>query len=459
MFDLKNIASLTESTHPKLAYFSMEIALENNIPTYSGGLGVLAGDTLKAAADLKLPMVAVSLLYKKGFFEQKVLNGNQTESDVEWEPKEHMELLPDQIELRVEGRIVNIQARKYEIKSPSGGVLPVYFLDTDIVGNSDEDRQLTAHLYGGDRRYRLIQELILGVGGVRILASFGFDKIEKFHMNEGHASLLTLELLRDTDGEDQIVKDVCVFTTHTPVAAGHDKFDYGLVESVLDQEQFSIDKIKKYAGQDELNTTVLALNLSGFANAVAKKHSVISRNMFPGYNIKAITNGVHSNTWTCDEFAKVYDKYLEDWRIDPFNLRNAIVIPSQEVWEAHTKAKRKLFDYVKEKVNVQMDENIFTIGFARRATGYKRAHLVFNDLERLKEVVRNAGNIQLIFAGKAHPNDTQGKEEIKRICDIAAELGNEIKIVFLEGYDMEISKMLVSGVDVWLNTPVRPREA
>ncbi len=458
--ELKKIEEVIEPTHPRIAYFSMEIALQSDIPTYSGGLGVLAGDTLRAAADLKLPLVAVSLLHAEGYFDQSVdPDGNQSEQPSKWNPADFMELMPNDVSVKIEGRDVKLKAWRYEIESVNGGIIPVFLLDADVEGNEEQDRQLTKRLYGGDRSYRLKQEIILGIGGVRLVESLGFDKLEKFHMNEGHASLLTLELLKDSDNNEELVKDVCVFTTHTPVAAGHDKFDYNLVQSIIDTENFPIDLIKKYAGDSELNTTQLALNLSGFSNAVAKKHSVVSKNMFPGYNIRAITNGIHSNTWTCDELAEVFDKHLEDWRVDPFNLRSAVVIPSNEIWEAHQNAKRRLFQVIKEKTDIDYDPEIFTIGFARRATGYKRAHLIFHDLKRLREVVKNAGNIQIVFAGKAHPNDGEGKDNIKRIYDVAKELGGEVKVVFLEGYDMDLAKLMVSGVDVWLNTPMRPREA
>jgi glycogen phosphorylase len=438
----------------------MEVALENGMPTYAGGLGVLAGDTLKAAADLKLPLVAVTLLHEEGYFDQHLdKDGNQSEWPSRWDPSKFMTLLPNIAEIKIEGRVVKLRAWKYEIKSVSGGVIPVFFLDANVDGNAPQDRNLTKWLYGGDQRYRLSQEIILGIGGVRLLDSLGFNLLDKFHMNEGHASLLTLELLNDSDGNPELVKDVCVFTTHTPVAAGHDHFSYDLVQQVLDTNEFHLDVIKRYGGDSELNTTRLALNLSLFSNAVAKKHSVVSENMFPGYDIKAITNGVHSNTWTCDEFAKLFDAYLEDWRVDSFNLRSAVIIPNDEVWNAHISAKKKLFDYVKAKTGVDMELDAFTMGFARRATGYKRAHLLFHDLDRLKSIVDNAGKIQVIFAGKAHPNDIEGKINIKFIFDVAKKLGSKVKVVFLENYDMDLAKMMVAGVDVWLNTPARPREA
>lgn len=442
----------------RIAYFCMEIGVESSIPTYAGGLGVLSGDTLKAAADLKLPMVGVSLLYKKGMFNQHVQDGIQTESPVDWNPEEHMRLMPEKVEVKIEGRTVKIQAWKYEIESLSGGIVPILYLDTDLEENQEQDRGITHNLYGGDLRYRLTQEIVLGIGGLRMLNALGYVNLEKYHTNEGHAALLTLELLNEIKDEAK-VKDSCIFTTHTPVASGHDKFPYDMVQNTINTEVFPIDMIKKYAGNDEFSMTELALNLSFFANGVAKKHAVISNNLFPNHNIKSITNGIHSNTWTCDSMAELYDKYLGDWRVDPFNLRHAVIIPDQEIWDAHLKAKKALIDYVKASTGIELNENFFTIGFARRATAYKRAHLIFSDNERLKVIAHKAGKIQIIFAGKAHPADQEGKDEIKRICDTAAELHNDIKIVFLENYNMEIAKLMVGGVDVWLNTPFRPREA
>lgn len=457
MLNLKEIVQFVEA-YPKIAYFSMEIGLDARIPTYSGGLGVLAGDTLKAAADIKLPMVGVTLLYKEGFFKQ-ILDeqGNQTEDVEEWDPHEFMEVLPNRVQVKIEGRLVNLQAWKHEIKSASGGVVPIYYMDSDLEDNAPEDREITKRLYSGDPQHRLRQEVILGIGGVRMLENLGFDKIEKFHMNEGHAALLTLELLKH--GEEKEVRDVCVFTTHTPVPAGHDRFDYGTVQAVLDSSEFSMDMIKKYAGKKDLNMTTLAISLSGFVNGVSKKHSIISMNMFPGTKVWAITNGIHSNTWTSPELAEVFDAHLEDWRTDPFNLRNAALIPGEKIWNAHQKSKKILLDYVKNETGVEMGVDIFTIGFARRATGYKRATLLFRDLERLKSIANEKGAIQVLYAGKSHPADGEGKELIKGIFSIKESLGEKIKVVFLENYNMDVAKKLVAGVDVWLNTPARPREA
>lgn len=449
----------------RIAYFSMEIGIDSKIPTYSGGLGILAGDTIKSCADLNVPLVAVTLLYRKGYFYQKLDDqGQQQELPCEWNPKDLLTLLPKKVSVTVENRPVFIQAWQYRATGVTGYCVPVIFLDTDIAQNSDYDRSLTDYLYGGDEKYRLAQEIILGIGGVRILKELGYHRISRYHMNEGHASLLTLELLNERKRNHEPIWDIdrvkrmCVFTTHTPVPAGHDQFSYDLVRQVLG-ESMPIDFLKNIGGEDRLNMTFLALNLSHYVNGVAKEHGKVSREMFPGYRIDSITNGTHTTTWVCESFKRLYDKYIHGWMNDPFSLRYALSIPKEEIWNAHQEAKKKLLDYVNEKMNAGMDYGTLTIGFARRATAYKRADLVFFDTNRLVNISQNVGKIQLIFAGRAHPKDWPGKELIKRIVSVSKELKDSIKIVYLENYDMELGKMLVSGVDLWLNTPRKPREA
>lgn len=449
----------------RIAYFSMEIGIDSKIPTYSGGLGILAADTIKSCADLSVPLVAVTLLYRKGYFYQKLDDqGQQQELPYEWNPKDFLTLLPKKVSVTVENRPVFIQAWQYRATGVTGYCVPVIFLDTDIAQNSDYDRSLIDYLYGGDEKYRLAQEIILGIGGVRILKELGYHRISRYHMNEGHASLLTLELLNERKRNREPIWDIdrvrrmCVFTTHTPVPAGHDQFSYDLVRQVLG-ESMPIDFLKNIGGEDRLNMTLLALNLSHYVNGVAKEHGKVSREMFPGYHIDSITNGTHSTTWVCESFKRLYDKYIHGWMNDPFSLRYALSIPKEEIWNAHQEAKKKLLDYVNEKMNAGMDYDTLTIGFARRATAYKRADLVFFDTNRLVNISQNVGKIQLIFAGRAHPRDWPGKELIKRIVSVSKELKDSIKIVYLENYDMELGKMLVSGVDLWLNTPRKPREA
>jgi starch phosphorylase len=456
------------SKEPKIAYFSMEIGLSTSMATYSGGLGVLAGDTIKSAADLKLPMVAVTLISRKGYFHQILdQRGRQTEETEEWDPSRFMVLLSEKATVEIEGRDVAVQAWLYEVKSLTGGNVPVFFLDTDLPDNKPEDRDITASLYGGDKAYRLKQEIVLGIGGARMLHRLGFT-IKKYHMNEGHASFLALELLKEykRDIEEvwderlvwdvERVKDLCVFTTHTPVEAGHDKFPYDLVSRVLG-EPIPLHVLKDLAGDDHLNMTRLALNLSRYVNGVAKKHGEVSQNMFPGYEIHAITNGVHSYTWTCDSLKKIYDKYLPGWANEPELFVRVGRIPDDEIWEAHMEAKKLLMDFISSEVGVLMNPELFTLGFARRATAYKRADLLFTDIERLKKI--GSGKLQIVYAGKAHPKDDAGKSLIEKIFVIKEKLKDSIPIAYLNNYDMDMALKLVSGVDVWLNTPMRPLEA
>lgn len=463
---LDQLEELTKE--PKIAYFSMEIGVHNDIPTYSGGLGVLAGDTIRSAADLRLPMVAVTLLCKKGYFTQDIDDtGWQTELPFLWSPSQYMELLPQRAMVQIEGREVSVQAWFYNVKSLTGGNIPVFFLDTDIVENQAQDREVTAYLYGGDKTYRLKQEIVLGLGGVRMLHEMGFE-IKKYHMNEGHASFLTLELLQrskrpieDVWDEKLVwdrrsVKNLCVFTTHTPVEAGHDKFPYDLVSRVMG-EIIPVPVLKELAGKDYLNMTMLALNLSRYINGVAKKHGEVSQSMFPGYEIHAITNGVHSYTWTCDSFKKVFDEYLPGWANEPELFVRVGRVPDERLWEAHMEAKKLLVGLAREKTGVELSTDLLTIGFARRATAYKRADLLFRDIARLERI--GAGKIQLVYAGKAHPQDEAGKKLIQNIFRYKELLKDKIKIVYLKNYDMKTALKIISGVDIWMNTPLRPLEA
>ncbi len=455
-------------TEQKIAYFSMEIGLKDDIPTYSGGLGVLAGDTVKSAADLNLPFVPVTLISRKGYFRQEIDNmGHQIEHPAVWDPSKQLKKTDVKVSITLDGRPVFIQSWVYFVESPRDSSVPVIYLDTDLPENSPEDRTLTDHLYGGDDAYRLKQEVILGIGGVRMLKKLGF-KIKKYHMNEGHAAFLTLELLhkfkKDIESvwdESQIwdtesVKELCVFTTHTPLEAGHDKFSYDLYNRILG-DYFPEKILKKLAGENKINMTLLGFNLSNYVNGVAKKHGEVSKSMFPGYVINAITNGVHSYTWTCESMKKVFDKYLLGWANEPEIFVRVGVIPDEELWAAHMEAKKKLIYYVNSISDANMDSETLTIGFARRATAYKRADLLFSDIKRLEKIA--TGKIQIIYAGKAHPRDIVGKQLIEKIFSYAQQLKGKIKIAFVQNYNMEVALKLVSGVDVWLNTPLRPLEA
>jgi len=442
---------------PRIAYFSMEVGVKSNMPTYSGGLGVLAGDVIRSSADLRIPFVAVTLLSKEGYLKQKITpDGVQLEYPEVWEPSKFMRMLPTTVTVRIGDDDVKVGAWVYHQESVTGGVVPVLFLTTDIEGNDKCDREITDFLYGGDEIYRLKQEIVLGIGGVKILEALNIN-IKKYHMNEGHSSLLTLELLKRNEMNADKVKNLCVFTTHTPVEAAFDKFSYELVSRVLGHE-FPQEVLIKYGGSSQLNMTLMALNLSKFTNGVTESHMKFSRKIFPGYNIQEITNGVHSYTWTCPYFRQLFDKYIRGWANEPELLVRVDAIPNNELWTAHMKSKQDLLDFVKEKIGVRMDVGTLTLGFARRATEYKRATMIFSDLEKLKEVGEQ-GKIQLVFAGKAHPRDEMGKMLIRDLYKYIDLLKNTIEIVYLENYDMEMAGLMTSGVDIWLNTPLPPYEA
>jgi glycogen phosphorylase len=442
---------------PKVAYFSMEIGINSDVPTYSGGLGVLAGDVIRSSADLRIPLVAVTLVSKKGYLKQKITpDGRQLDYPEEWEPSKFMRLLPATVTVRIGGRDVKVGVWVFDQESLTGGVVPVLFLTTDVQGNAQQDREITGFLYGGDETYRLKQEIVLGIGGLRILEALSIN-VKKYHMNEGHSSLLTLELLRRNEMSADKVKNSCVFTTHTPVEAAFDKFSYDLVSEVLGTE-VSLEVLKKYGGSDRLNMTLLALNLSKYTNGVTEAHMEYSRKLFPGYHIQEITNGVHSYAWTCQYFRELFDSHIRGWANEPELLVRVDAIPDEELWEAHMKAKRDLLDFVDVNAGAKMTVDTLTLGFARRATEYKRATMIFSDLEKLQEVERQ-GKIQLVFAGKAHPRDEMGKRLIRDIYGYIGRLKNEVEIVYLENYNMEMAGKLTSGVDVWLNTPLPPYEA
>ena len=449
----------------QIAYFSMEVGVGSAMPTYSGGLGILAGDTLKSCADLRVPTVGVTLLYRKGYFHQKLdQGGGQEEWSEQWHPEDFLQLLPETIQVEIEQRTVQVRAWQYDIVGLSGYTVPLILLDTDIDSNTDFDRTLTDSLYGGDDRYRLAQEALLGMGGIKMLNALGYDGIKRFHMNEGHASLLILELLERDNGDQPDhwnftgIRNQCVFTTHTPVPAGHDQFNYELVQQVLGQV-VPFEVLQMLSGTSRLNMTLLGLNMSHYVNGVAKRHEEVSQAMFPGYPIHHITNGVHSWTWTCDSFRTLYNQHIPGWSNDPAMLRQAINIPTQEIWQAHMAAKTHLLSLVKEQTNISLSADVLTIGFARRATAYKRADLVFSNLDWLTAIAQQAGALQFVFAGKAHPKDYGGKELIRRIFEVSQQLQNRISIVFLENYDLDLARSIVAGVDVWLNTPQRPMEA
>lgn len=453
-----------------VAYFSMEMALEPDLPTYSGGLGVLAGDTLRAAADLCIPMIGISLVHRHGYFRQRLDRyGNQTEGPAAWSPESRLNPVPLRVNIPVEGRAVWVRAWEYRVRGVTGGTVPVYLLDTDLEENSPDDRRLTDTLYGGDQRYRLCQELILGLGGIGILRALGHDRVTTYHMNEGHSALLVLPLLEDCLGDRpqspvpqdarDAVRHRCVFTTHTPVPAGQDQFPADLVRRVLGGAPADLLLACDGCPDGVLNMTGLALTFSRYVNGVGMRHGEISRGMFPGYPINSITNGVHAVTWTADPFRALYDRHFPEWRRDNLYLRYAVGIAPEEVLATHAECKRQLLSEVQRRAGIFLDPTALTLGFARRAATYKRAHLLFADPNRLRRVARTVGPLQVIYAGKAHPRDEGGKAEIHIVFEAAQALAKDVRIVYLEEYDVSLARQLCAGADVWLNTPLKPQEA
>jgi starch phosphorylase len=453
-----------------VAYFSMEIAIHPGMPTYSGGLGMLAGDTLRSAADLGVPLVAFTLLHRKGYFQQHLSGTGEQSEDVQpWNPFDFCTEEAARVTVSVEDRVVTVRAWRCEIEGRSGHVVPVYLLDTDLDGNSGWDRGLTDHLYGGDTNYRLQQEIVLGMGGARMANALGLH-VNVYHMNEGHAALLTQALLEQelgggplgaaTEADLTQVRQKCVFTTHTPVPAGHDRFSSEQAVRILGADRTArLEKLGCF--QDGmLNMTLLALRFSRYANGVALQHGKVSRAMFPEFSIDAITNGVHARTWISDPVREMLDVHIPAWRRDNLYLRNAIDLPEQEILIAHSRAKEALLAEVAARTSLVLNPRVLTLGFARRAATYKRATLLFTDPERLARIATAAGGLQILFAGKAHPQDEPGKALIHSVIEAAVKLSNDmLRIVYLENYDWSLGALLTAGVDVWVNTPRRPYEA
>jgi len=453
-----------------VAYFSMEIAINPSMPTYSGGLGMLAGDTLRSAADLGVPLVAFTLAHRKGYFQQHLNgSGEQTEDIQPWDPADFCAEESARVTVSVEDRVVTVRAWRYDLAGRYGHIVPIYLLDTDLDGNSGWDRGLTDHLYGGDTNYRLQQEIVLGMGGARMANALGLT-VNVYHMNEGHAALLTLGLLESelgggplgaaTEADIAQVRRKCVFTTHTPVPAGHDRFSSEQTSRILGGDRTArLEKLGCFK-DGLLNMTLLALRFSRYANGVALQHGKVSRGMFPEYPIDAITNGVHAPTWVSEPVQEMLDAHLPAWRRDNLYLRNAIDLPEQEILAAHARAKEALFAEVETRTGIALNPHVLTLGFARRAATYKRASLLFTDPDRLVRIANAAGGLQILYAGKAHPQDFPGKALIHDVVETARRLSNDmLRIIYLENYAWDLGALLTAGVDVWVNTPRRPYEA
>lgn len=441
----------------KVAYFTMEIGLDARMPTYAGGLGMLAADLMRSCSDMAVDAACMTLRWQHGYMRQRIHpDGTQNYEDVEWNPENFLQKRKETVQVEIEGRQVTIGCWQYDIEGVNKAKVPVFFLDTDLPENTEEDRMITNHLYGGDGHMRLKQEAMLGIGGVRMLRALGYDNVGTYHMNEGHAAFLTLELLKEREYQDDAVRPSCAFTTHTPVKAGHDTFPYDMAYQVLgDALPWHI---KDLAGQDSLSMTHLAMHLSRYTCGVSQIHGKVSREMFPGEHIDAITNGVHHLTWVSPEMEKLFNEHITGWKQDPSLLeKHCRELPDDKLWDAHMAAKRRLIAEVNTHSPVKFDEDTLLISTARRVVSYKRPELLYTNLERLKEVC--GGKVQIIHAGNAHPSDAFGQEVIQRMIERSKELQDSVRIAYLENYNPELAKMLVSGSDVWLNTPMRLHEA
>ena len=449
-----------EKEHKKIeiAYFSAEIGISTSLPTYSGGLGVLAGDHIKAATDEGLPMCAITLLYKEGYFKQRLdEEGRQSETYPRFDPEPLLKKLPAKFTLRLRDREVWIQTYQYNYRGLNDHEIPIYFLDTDIEENFHDDRTITLRLYSGDKDHRILQEAILGFGGIRFLESQGYNDIETYHMNEGHCSFLTLALLDKYKGNREAVQKRCHFTTHTPVPAGHDHFARERCEKLLHgllPENLELPSLVK---NSRYHMTEMGLYFSRSANGVSELHGDVAQEQFPNFKIGYVTNGVYHPYWVGKPSRELFDQRLPGWREDAERLLKVDALTDEDLFAAHRSQKEFLLGYANSQTQKALSQNTLTIGFARRAASYKRARLIFRDLDRLAQI--GQGQLQIVFSGKSHPKDEKGKEIIREIVSNANQLFGRVKVIFLENYNMWLGQLITAGVDVWLNTPLRPNEA
>ncbi|QQG47607.1 MAG: alpha-glucan family phosphorylase [Candidatus Woesebacteria bacterium] len=462
---------MPETKELEVAYFSMEVMLETDIPTYAGGLGVLAGDLLRSCSDLEIPACGVTLVYSGNTFDQVInSDGTQNFKESNWQKLDQLTKLENQIEIEILKTQVKIDCWRYDMVGHNGFVVPVFLLDTDISQNPDWARNITKNLYDGNGDTRISQEIVLGVGGVKMLASLGYTKIKNYHMNEGHAGFVPLALLEKHNFKDEEVKKLCLFTTHTPVPEGHDKFDYNLAYKYA--EKYLPWHIKKLGGGDALDMTTLALNMSKVSFAVSQKHKKVSENLFKGYKFDYVTNGIHLPSWVSPSFQDLYNEFLPGWEKNPEILSEAPEkISNDALWTVHKESKRALINYVnahltsvaseQEKQKPRDDElfdlSTLTLSLARRPVAYKRPLLLYSDLERFIRI--GVGKLQIIQCGKSHPGDDVSQSFVKEIVRISKKLRSILKVVYLENYSPKIARLLVSGSDLWLNTPRRPLEA
>ncbi len=442
-----------------IAYFVMELGLEDSMPIYSGGLGVLAGDTLFSYADMDIPAVCVTLLYKRGYNLQKITpHGMQLDFDALWDYRRYLKKLDVEVEIFFGDLKQRITCWEYWVRSK--GDVRVLFLDADIEGNDPEIRKLNSKLYFDDGLYRLRQEILLGIGGYRILKALGYP-IHVYHMNESHSAFLVVELLKEF-GNIEEVRKRCVFTTHTPVPAGHDRFPLDMVKEEL--KAYNHIDWEREAEGGNINLSLLASKYSGKVNAVSHRHKFVTAGIFPelGEDIEYVTNGVYHKRWVHGEIQELFNEYIPGWDENPILLQRAHEIPSELLLKKHNKIKSDLINLVNKQTDASFSDDVFTIGIARRVTPYKRNDLILRDIDRLIHIAESVGEIQILFAGKAHPKDGMGKEMIKNIFEkmkLLRERTKAVKVAFLENYGIDMAKLIIAGTDLWLNNPRRPYEA
>lgn len=500
--------ALPELAEHPVAYLSFEFGLHNSLPVYAGGLGILAGDHCKEASDLGIPLVGIGFMYPQGYFRQRISPDGWQESIYA-----HLEFADAPVRYARtpsgEHCVVKVPLREREVRIAAWqvevGRVHLYLMDANVEGNDPWDRELTARLYGGDHEHRIEQEMILGIGGVRVLRALGIHPAV-WHANEGHAAFMMLERIRELveqgltfDQAAKKVRDTTIFTTHTPVPAGNDSFPLHLISKHfrhywgllgLTEEEFLGLAAHQEQWGTGFNMTVLALRLAGRANGVSALHGEVSRQMWHALwpdrrveqvPIDSVTNGVHVPTWIAPEMSLLFNRYLgPDWikrHDDPDMWELVTEIPDEQLWAVHQQLKRKLLSFLRDRVRHKwqqgllnaeqvitagalLDANVLTIGFARRFATYKRAHLIFRDLTRLRELLLSpARPVQLVFAGKAHPADHGGQRLIHLVYSVAKDHRFAGRVAFVEDYDMHLARYLVNGVDVWLNNPRRPQEA
>jgi len=444
-----------------VGYFTAEIGLWSELHTYSGGLGVLAGDHVKSAADAEIDLIGITLLYREGYGRQHIdQDGNQSETFAAIDPADHLIDTGLELMLPLDGTTIYSRVWKVEVVGITGHIVPVYFLDTHHPKNSDYHSMLGARLYGGDDEVRIRQEYLLGVGGLRLLNLLRIE-LDGLHLNEGHCTFALLELLNKGWTRNDLGKKV-LFTTHTPVPAGHDRFNWDSVKAVLgdmlpeDAKQLVIDAGDPENGE-RCSMSHLAVGLVSKVNAVSNLNAIVASGMYGENHIHPITNGVHHITWTSPPMAELYDNQLPNWKGDPTQLGYSGKLSDEDLFAAREKNRSIFRELVKASTGVELHKEKLTIGFARRFATYKRANLVFSDIERLREIA--GGEIQFVFSGKAHPRDEGGKQLIRDIYGSAKQIEGEIPVAFLENYDMDTGLAITSGVDIWLNNPIRPLEA